>query len=251
MRKHLRAADLMTFEDTVHHAKEFALSGKVSRYRHVLVDEAQDFSLEALRLIRAISMTDRCEQDPEQFGDPLCLAGDGHQRIYRVKIPVSRAGIDFRGRSRRLKVNYRTSEQIRRFAGGLLRGLSIDDLDGSETNTQGDHSVFQGPDPIREGVIDELRRRSIATHRLRPRHIDPGASEPGVRIATMPRIKGLEYRAVAMLGSGDGDPLSNPESASVRDRCTLYVAATRAREQLFVSLSSVFSDSRRFNALPS
>jgi superfamily I DNA/RNA helicase len=91
----------------------------------VLVDELQDFGLEALRLIRALSPIE------EGLGNPLCVVGDGHQRIYnRVPIPLSRAGIDVRGRSRRLKINYRTSEQIRQWAQGLLEGVEVDDLDG-------------------------------------------------------------------------------------------------------------------------
>ena len=119
------------------------------QYAHVLVDEVQDFSLEALRLIRAVSPIDAGTPDP------LCTVGDGHQRIYRMKIPMSRAGIDIRGRSRRLKVNYRTSEQIRKFAQRIVEGLEIDDLDGGLTTTVGDHSVFAGPEPMVEHCKDE------------------------------------------------------------------------------------------------
>jgi superfamily I DNA/RNA helicase len=108
----------------------------------VLVDEVQDFSLEALRLIRVLSPLD------DGTRDPLCLVGDGHQRIYRLKIPLSRAGIDVRGRSRRLKINYRTSEQIRTYAQGILQGLDIDDLEGGTISIAGDHSVFKGPEPL-------------------------------------------------------------------------------------------------------
>ncbi|MEO1994085.1 MAG: UvrD-helicase domain-containing protein [Planctomycetaceae bacterium] len=99
------------------------------RYAHVLVDEVQDFSLEALRLIRVVSPIDA------ETPDPLCTAGDGHQRIYRTKIPISRAGIDIRGRSRRLKINYHASDQIRKFAQGILTGVEIDDLDGGVSTT--------------------------------------------------------------------------------------------------------------------
>jgi hypothetical protein len=48
---------------------------------------------------------------------------------------------------RRLKVNYRTSEQIRKYAQSILHGFDIDDLNGNTANTLGDHSVFQGQDP--------------------------------------------------------------------------------------------------------
>ena len=63
------------------------------------VDELQDFGLEALRLIAALS--------PIASGDsdPLCVVGDGHQRIYnKIPIALSRAGLEVRGRSSRLKL---------------------------------------------------------------------------------------------------------------------------------------------------
>ena len=140
---------LLTFEGAVHEARLAVEQGDFTRYAHVLVDEVQDFSLEALRLIRAISPIG------EGTPDPLCTVGDGHQRIYRTKIPMSRAGIDIRGRSRRLKINYRTSEQIRRFAQGMLQGIEIDDLDGGVTTTLGDHSVFTGPEPVVHSCPDQ------------------------------------------------------------------------------------------------
>src|SRR5208282_2888864 len=112
------------------------------RYRHVLVDELQDFGLEGLRLIAALSRTEA------DAANPLCVVGDRHQRIIRhSKIPLSRAGINVVGRLRRLKINYRTSEQIRRWAHSLLRGMDIDDLDGGHADTTGDRSVFKGPEP--------------------------------------------------------------------------------------------------------
>ena len=76
--------------------------------------------------------------------NPLCVAGDGHQRINRhIKIPLSRAGINVVGRSRRLKINYRTSEEIRLWAHSVLRGMEIDDLDGGKADTTGDRSLFK------------------------------------------------------------------------------------------------------------
>ncbi len=120
----MKKRNLLTFEGAIHQARLALDQGNFQKYRHVLVDEIQDFSLEALRLIKALSPID------EGRRDPLCTAGDGHQRIYRTKIPLSRAGINIRGRSRRLKINYRTSEQIRKFAQGILKGVEIDDLDG-------------------------------------------------------------------------------------------------------------------------
>mgnify|MGYP006276565065 CR=1 FL=1 len=264
----LKKRNLLTFEGAIHEARLAVDQGNFTQYAHVLVDEVQDFSLEALRLIRAIS-----PQGPD-MSDPLCTVGDGHQRIYRTKIPMSRAGIDIRGRSRRLKINYRTSEQIRQFAQGILKGMEIDDLDGGIVTTLGDHSVFRGPAPMIEKCKDEkaeaeaivvwvqmlmkdnglatheicitprkpeivtaLSAANIATFELKPREEDPGADESGVRVGTMKRIKGLEFRALAMACAKPEDPMNHLENADIRDRCERYVAATRAREHLLVTVS--------------
>ena len=264
----LKKRNLLTFEGAIHEARLAVDQGNFTQYAHVLVDEVQDFSLEALRLIRAIS-----PQDPNAT-DPLCTVGDGHQRIYRTKIPMSRAGIDIRGRSRRLKINYRTSEQIRQFAQGILKGVEIDDLDGGVVTTVGDHSVFKGPVPMVEKCKDEkaeaeaivawvqmlmkdsglatheicitprkprivtaLSTANIATFELKPREEDPGSDESGVRMGTMKRIKGLEFRALAMACAKPDDPMNNLDAADIRDRCERYVAATRAREHLLVTVS--------------
>lgn len=203
---------------------------------------------------------------------PLCVVGDGHQRIYRGKVPLSRAGIDIRGRSRRLKINYRTSEQIRRFAQGILQGVDIDDLDDGVVSTVGDHSVFRGPAPTiqrcsseaaeaqtivtwvqslldqglasheicitprRESLISALKNANIGVFELKPNADDPGGAEDGVRIGTMQRIKGLEFRAVGLACASSDDALNHLESADLRQRCERYVAATRAREYLLVVL---------------
>jgi len=264
----LKKRNLLTFEGAVHEARLVVEQSKFARYAHVLVDEIQDFSLEALRLIRAISPI------TEGATNPLGAFGDGHQRIYQYKVPMSRAGIDIRGRSRRLKINYRTSQQIRNFAHGILAGLEIDDLNGGVATTTGDHSVFKGPKPVIEQCKDEkaetqiivewvkrlmdnhnlasheicvtpyksairsaLMSAGIATYELKPREEDPGSDEAGVRMGAMKRIKGLEFRAVAMACADPGDPMNNLERADIREKCARYVAATRAREYLLVTVA--------------
>ena len=265
-RRGLKKRNLLTFDGAIYEARLAVEAGKFEKYLHVLVDEAQDFSLDALRLIRAISPIET------EGANPLTLAGDGHQRLYRNKIPMSRAGIDIRGRSRRLKINYRTSEQIRKYAQGMLRGVTIDDLDGGESSTVGDHSVFKGPEPIIERCADEKSeadaivdwikmlqqdcglstheicvtpnkqsiRQAIAsaglpTKELKPRELDPGSDEPGIRMGTMKRIKGLEFRAVAMACSDEADAINDLSNADVRERCERYVAATRAVKYLLIT----------------
>jgi len=250
--------NMLTFEGVVHQARLALEQGKFPKYRHVLVDELQDFGLEALRLIAAISPI------TEELGNPLCVVGDGHQRLYgNAPIALSRAGINVRGRSRRLKINYRTSEQIRLLAHGILKNIEIDDLDGETVVTTGDRSVFRGPEPqivecsnqdeaaeaitvwIR-GLIDNvglgtheicvtpkdesalsfLENSGIKTLELKPRQRDPGLEEQGVRYGSKKRIKGLEFKAVALITHSDyKEKISRFED---------YVAATRAREHLLV-----------------
>ena len=266
----LKKRQLLTFEGSIHEARLAVENGKFNKYAHVLVDEVQDFSFEALRLIYALSTIE------EGHMDPLCIVGDGHQRVYGTNIAMSRAGIDVRGRSRRLKINYRTSEQIRQFAQGILEGVEADDLDGGITSTVGDHSLFKGPQPWVERFKEEraeadaivtwiqmllsdpnlhmasheicvtpykpllrtaLKSAGIESLEIESREEDPGEKEPGVRLASMQRIKGLEFRAVAMCCSQSGDAMNHLKDASIKDRCERYVAATRARERLFVSIA--------------
>jgi mRNA-degrading endonuclease RelE of RelBE toxin-antitoxin system len=263
----LKKRNLLTFEGAIHQARLAIEQGNFQKYAHVLVDEIQDFSLEALRLIKVLSPID------EGTRDPLCTAGDGHQRIYRTKIPLSRAGINIRGRSRRLKINYRTSEQIRKFAQGILKGVEIDDLDGGTAIVVGDHSAFKGPDPTikncksekdeAEAVVTWVKKlmkeyglatyeicvtpykaevrsalttAEILTFQLKPREDDPGSDIPGVRLGTIKRIKGLEFRAVALACADKNDPMNHLDDADVKERCERYVAATRAREHLLVTV---------------
>jgi len=264
----LKKRNLLTFEGAIHEARLAAEQGNVARYAHVLVDEVQDFSLEALRLIYAMSPI------ADGTANPLCTVGDGHQRIYRTRVPMNRAGIDIRGRSRRLKINYRTSEQIRQFAQRILQGVDIDDLDGNVTTTAGDHSVFTGPKPqietcrgedaeahaivtwVRRLVQDRglasheicitpykpairtaLTAAGLATFELKPREADPGPDEAGIRLGTIPRIKGLDFRAIAMACADPHDAMNRLAEADLRDRCERYVAATRAREYLLVTVA--------------
>jgi superfamily I DNA/RNA helicase len=268
----LKKRNLLTVEGAIQEARLAAEQGNITRYAHVLVDEVQDFSLEALRLIRAISPVD------DGAVNSLCTVGDGHQRIYRTKVPMSRAGIDIRGRSRRLKINYRTSEQIRKFAHLILQGVDIDDLDGGVTTTVGDHSVFKGPEPLIEKCKDSdaeasaivtwvqrlMQDQGLASHEicvtpykpairtaltaagmttfeLKPREADPGLGEAGVRLGTMLRIKGLEFRAIAMACADPSDAMNHIAEADLRGRCERYVAATRAREYLLVTVSAATS----------
>lgn len=227
-------------------------------YRAVVVDEAQDMTAADWRLIRHLA--------PAGSND-LFLVGDAHQRIYGRPVVLSRCGINISGRSKRLRVNYRTTEEIRRWACGLLDGLSFDDLDGQPERQDGYTSLMHGEkptvvsvsswsaaaDPIVAKVKDLLtiplasqaicvaaptwhRRDALATALDRAGipilKLDkslPGDDQPGVRIATYHRVKGLEFRHVIVAcEDGPADPLDT------RSRSQVFVAATRARDSLMV-----------------
>ncbi|MCZ8133546.1 MAG: UvrD-helicase domain-containing protein [Rhodobacteraceae bacterium] len=200
-------------------------------YTAVIVDEAQDMGEQAFRLIRSIM-----PETPAGDRNSLFIVGDAHQRIYGRRAAMSACGINVRGRSKRLRLNYRTTQEIRVWAVSVLEGVSVDDLDEGTDTLRGYVSLMRGaapelvacrseqeeldglvawvralpPDQIRLSDIGVLCARRADVERvqaaLRAASIDTevlqsGAddrSAPGVRITTMHRAKGLEFFAVAI-----------------------------------------------------
>ena len=245
-------------------------------YAAVIVDEAQDMGAQAYRLIRNIV--------PAGAND-LFVAGDGHQRIYgRNKVVLGRCGIDVRGRARKLRLNYRTTEQTRRWAGRLLAGRAIDDLDGGSDDDKGITSLTRGPEPLlrhfenreeqsafivaylkqvqtedaslrgvcvvartrreRDAIANALQEHDLPHVALEAGAVDTAETD-GVRLATMHRVKGLEFDRVVMASINSdlvplpiaidarGDAVER-ESAETEERALVYVAATRAKKELLV-----------------
>lgn len=229
-------------------------------FTHILVDEAQDVSAPELRLLAAIA-GDR--------PNGLFFAGDIGQRIFRSPFPWKAAGVDIQGRSRSLKVNYRTSHQIRAKSDLLLPPRLLE-VEGGEDRRLGVSSVFHGPPPqietfpdpdaevaavgawLRRCVADGIDPRTIAVlvrshdEMARARAAAAVAGESAIRVALMYDAKGCEYRAVAVMAC-DADVLpqetrllSATDERALREvfdteRHLLYVAATRARERLLLS----------------
>ena len=128
----------------------------VGTYSAIVVDETQDFGPQALRLIRAMVTPGR---------NDLFFVGDGHQRIYaKHKAVLGRCGIDIRGRSRKLYLNYRTTDEIRKLAVALLEGREIDDLDGGSDENRRYKSLSHGPAPevLETGSPDEAVGYAVA-----------------------------------------------------------------------------------------
>ena len=122
-------------------------------FKHVIADEIQDFSNPELRFLRAL-----VEEGP----DDLFLVGDPYQRIYNNrKIAFSQVGINVRGkRSKRLRVNYRTTEEIKRAATNVVNGCAFDDFDGSPESLAGYVYLMHGDRP--EYKIYDNRNEEIA-----------------------------------------------------------------------------------------
>lgn len=235
------------------------LQDKPQAYSSIIVDETQDFGPQALRLLRAMV--------PNEPND-LFFVGDGHQRIYtRNRASMSASGINIRGRSRKLYLNYRTTEEIRRVAVATLEGCEVDDLDEGSDEVKRYKSLSHGPVPktldfqhledalesltplvkasLAEGrsvcvivptkhdantVHGSLKAAKTSVTILGPNERDQPDST-SVRVATMHRAKGLEFDEVVLLmprnWSGLGSSADNIQRLQ-------YVAMTRAKKMATV-----------------
>ena len=249
----------------------------------VIVDEAQDMGSQAFQLLRALI--------PPAEND-LFIVGDGHQRIYgKNKVVLGQCGIDIRGRSARLKINYRTTDETRKLAVSILEGVDVDDLDGGLDSHAFYHSLVHGPAPeVRcfndpeeqvKQVLSDLSSYGLAAEACcviartrkellnlqalfeanqQPCHLMDGRSmktpEGSLNLATMHRVKGLEFDGVFVLSVNQGvvpleylletaaDPVTRRQRED-EERALLYVSLTRARKLAFVYGYGVMS--RWFN----
>jgi superfamily I DNA/RNA helicase len=253
-RAQLSSKKLKEVDDAYRDAAQL-MAGKNPPYSSIVVDETQDFGPQALRLLRAIV--------PHAAND-LLFVGDGHQRIYnRNKAVMSACGIDIRGRSRKLYLNYRTTEEIRQFAVATLEGCEVDDLDegtdeakrykslahgAAPTVTDFDHlddTLQYLPDVIKPGLAEgrsvcvmvprkheaksvqtSLHLAGIDSTVLGPDKRDRADSKT-VRIATMHRAKGLEFDEVILIVP---KLFPNDPKRSDNEKRLRYVALTRAKK---------------------
>jgi hypothetical protein len=267
-----------TFLQLAGDAEGYLAGRTVKPYRHVVVDEAQDLHEAQWRMLRAAV---------EPQANDMFLVGDSHQRIYDRRSSLSKVGINIVGRSKKLRINYRTTHEILRFGLHVLGDAEFDDLDeGPDSHDfAGYHSFLHGPEPVvmgaksaqaqysaltdqvkswleggvssddiaicarsgplLEGAAQALKAAGVLTCQLGP---DEAVGD-GVRLGTMHRLKGLEFRCVAITDCDDDnvparwdltpfvdDPVQRNHDLQ-RERCLLYVAATRARDGLWVGWS--------------
>jgi superfamily I DNA/RNA helicase len=141
----LRERNVMTWAEVVARVTAHYAARSDKPFSAAVIDEAQDVSIPQLRLLAAIV---------PPGSDNLFFAGDLGQRIFQPPFSWLSQGVDVRGRSITLKVNYRTSHQIRRRA-DLLLPAHVRDVDGIEEGRKGTISVFEGPEPDVRLCADE------------------------------------------------------------------------------------------------
>lgn len=230
VRSNLKSRDLMTLSDLFSQLASHLEESKNAPFDFSVVDEAQDISVAQLRFLSALSAGRQ---------NSLFFAGDLGQRIFQQPFSWKALGVDIRGRSRTLRINYRTSHQIRMQADRLL-APALSDVDGNTEERQGTISVFNGPKPIimvlerpqdeikavgkwlsdrlNEGVLPheigvfvrspmELERGQSAVElagvpfRILDEKIETTAGH--VSISTMHLAKGLEFRSVVVMACDD------------------------------------------------
>lgn len=255
-------------------AREAVEAGAVeSPFDSVIVDEVQDLQPQELQLLNTLSA-----KNPGDF----MLLGDAGQRIYPGGFSLKKLGIDVRGRSHILHINYRTTEQIRRFADGLLEATSNDFDDGTEDRRS--QSLLNGPRPVVREFPNETEQANFVLSQIQSL-LDEGISAreiavfarsgsrleyirdiltnakleiaslsdnedlievSGINLGTMHRAKGLEFKVVFVVDCNQGvvphaytlgkmRDQGDYDAAYERERQLLYVAITRARDEVFVT----------------
>ena len=229
-RQIIEAQGLLTWPSIFGKVTEHFLQREGKPFTHAVIDEAQDLGVPDLRMLAAIT---------PGGADALFFAGDLGQRIFQEPFSWKALGVDIRGRSRTLKVNYRTSHQIKQAADRLLP-KTVQDVDGNEQDRRGTVSVFNGPDPeikifanaeleiqsvadwirkaVAGGIIpaeigifvrsnDQLARARAAVKTAGHTQVELSerVEQPQGRIAigTMHLAKGLEYKAIVVMACDD------------------------------------------------
>lgn len=248
---------------------------EVLSYKAIIVDEAQDMGMNSFKLLRQML--------PENKND-IFIVGDGHQRIYRHKVILGQCNINILGRSKKLRINYRTTEEIKNWAVNILAGQVIDDLNGETDDNKGYKSLMHGADPLiksfdsfekeinflkacleqinneentlantcvvlRTNDLLEQYKRALSEKGFKVKQIKRSAADvkhhEELNMATMHRIKGLEFNNIIISGMNDGivplrlnnfseDPVVVKEQELV-ERSLLYVAATRAKKKVIIT----------------
>lgn len=231
-------------------------------FTHIVVDEAQDLGVPELKFLRAVAPA---------APNTLFFAGDLGQRIFQQPFSWKHLGLDVQGRSVALKVNYRTSHQIREAADRLFSG-PISDVDGRQEDRRGTVSVFNGPEPVialhdsQEGEIAAVTRFIEAAFAdgtqpeeigifVRTRNELPRAraaveatgravaeitprkegAVSAIRIGIMHLAKGLEFKSVAVMACDEDIVPLQERIAAVADEVDLDDVYATERQLFYVA----------------
>jgi superfamily I DNA/RNA helicase len=200
-----------------------------------------------------------------------------------IKVVLGRCGIQIVGRSKKLRINYRTTEETKKLAISVLEGIEVDDMDAGVDDGKGYISLMHGEEPeilnfkgfldeadaicerieqleaagtklnsicvvartknLRDSFADNLKKAGINTYEIMANGSE-NRDVDGVRVATMHRVKGLEFQHLFVAGVNDDKlPLMNFQSQDpveireheMSERALLHVAMTRAMKSLTVS----------------
>lgn len=258
----LEEKSMLTFAGMFNRLAHKFSEGKNSPFDYVVVDEAQDISVAQLRFLSALG-----GNDP----NGLFFAGDLGQRIFQQPFSWKSLGVDIVGRCQTLKINYRTSHQIRTQADRLL-GLELSDVDGNTEERRGTISVFNGPEPaimvfdtpeteiesvsnwiserMNEGIQPheigvfvrssaELDRacEAVKNSKLPYKILDEQVegSSGYISISTMHLAKGLEFRAVVVMACDDEVIPLQERIETVADDADLEEVYNTERHLLYVA----------------
>lgn len=262
IRKELADQKLITIEGMYGILAKNMLENAHPPYEYVIVDEAQDISIAQLRFLAAFGAN---------VPNRLNFCGDTGQRIFRHAFSWKSLGIEVRGRSTTLTVNYRTSHQIRMKADRLLN-RELQDADGNTEQRSGTVSLFNGPEPtisINDSISDEKRKvvewvkkrlgEGVLPHEIalcvrskgeipRAHTILEELSLPWMIldehvttvqgklvVCTMHLAKGLEFRAVAVIACDDGILPNETRLSDIQEAADLEEVYATERQLLYVA----------------
>lgn len=262
VRSGLKARDMITHATVYSRIAAELLQKNRSPFDFIVVDEAQDVSVPQLRFLAALG---GCRPDG------LFFAGDLGQQIFQQPFSWKALGVDIRGRSRTLRINYRTSHQIRMQADRLL-GPELSDVDGNIEKRGCTISIFNGPSPVIQvlespeheietvgkwlqcRLNDGIMPHEIGIFVRSPAELDrhcKAATNVGkdfnildetvetvsghVSISTMHYAKGLEFRAVAVMACDDEVIPLQKRLEAVSDDADLEGIYNRERNLLYVA----------------
>ncbi|SPD73295.1 UvrD/REP helicase [uncultured Desulfobacterium sp.] len=258
----LRSRGLITYSEMFSRIAAHLMGSKHQPFDFIVVDESQDVSVAQLRFLAALG---------SGRPDSLFFAGDLGQRIFQQPFSWKALGVDIRGRSRTLRINYRTSHQIRMQADRLL-APELSDVDGNIEERGNTISIFNGPKPTilvfdtpedemkgisrwitdrsNEGIMPheigvfvrstgELDRalKAVGDSGLPFKTLDEKVETTSgfVSISTMHLAKGLEFRAVVVLACDDEVIPLQERIETVTDDSDLEEVYNTERHLLYVA----------------